>query len=74
MWGMLPIGSQSTASILRLDHVLTIRADPANWTTEPHVLSHEALAVLDEWLSWLTTGLLRADTGLAFARANLPDL
>jgi hypothetical protein len=74
MWDMLPIGSQSASSILRLDHVLTIGADPANWTTEPHVLSQEALVILDEWVSWLTTGRLPAAAGLAFARASLPNL
>jgi hypothetical protein len=73
VWDILPVSSSSTSiSILRLDHVFPIGADPANWKTEPYVLSPDALGVLDDWIGWLLNDRLPADSSLAYLRAELP--
>src|SRR5690606_28738201 len=41
MWDLLPISDGKTESILRLDHIMPIGADPANWTATEYVLSDE---------------------------------
>ena len=71
MWDQLPLGE---ASILRLDHLFAIGADPANYQVTDHVLSSEALDLLDEWFSWLHTGELEPAGGLAYARAGIASL
>ncbi len=48
VWDKLPLGGE-TVSILRLDHLFPIGADPATYALQPVRLSDEALALLDEW-------------------------
>jgi len=75
VWEVLPISASApTISILRLDHLFAVGADPANWKIEPFVLSKDALNVVDQWVGWLLTEQLPADSALAYLRANLPSL
>lgn len=75
VWDVLPFSSSSSSiSILRLDHIFAIGADPANWKTEPHILSPDALGVLDTWINWLMTDQLSDDSTLAYLRAELPSV
>lgn len=74
VWDNLPIGGSEDGSILRLDHVFPIGADPANWQVTPHRLSTEAMSFVDEWLSWHITGGLAKDGLLDFARGEFAKL
>ena len=74
MWDILPVGAAEQQSILRLDHLMPMGADSANWQVTPHVLSEEAKGFLDEWVSWLITGNLSDESALAYARTELAKL
>ena len=69
----LPI-TGAEESILRLDHVFAIGADPAGYYHYPFQLSPEALTVMDDWLRWLFTGELDPDSVLGMVRAELSKL
>ena len=71
MWDLLPISRAETESILRLDHLMPVGADPANWTTTPYVLSGEARGLFDQWIEWLITGRLSDESALGYARSQL---
>lgn len=73
VWDKLPLGGE-TESILRLDHLFPIGADPAGYTLQPVRLSDEALALLDEWVAWLLTGSLPDDSVLGMIRTELAKL
>jgi hypothetical protein len=70
IWDSLPDTSVSE-SIMRLDHLMPIGADPASYRTAPYRLSDEALQLLDEWVSWLITGSLQDDSVLGTLRTGL---
>lgn len=72
MWDMLPLPG-ATVSILRLDHLQPISRHPQALSVLPHRLSAEALAVMDEQLRWLTTGILAAGV-LSMVREELLPL
>jgi hypothetical protein len=74
MWDFLPISDGKTESVLRLDHIMPIGADPANWTTTEYVLSDEARILFEEWIGWLMTGRLSVDSALGYARTALTEL
>jgi len=74
MWDVLPIGAVEQQSILRLDHLMPVGADSANWQMTSHVLSEEARGILDEWVSWLITGSLSDQSALGYARTELGKL
>jgi hypothetical protein len=74
MWDILPIGSVEQQSILRLDHLMPVGADPANWQMTSYVLGDEARGFLDEWVAWLITGNLSEESALGYARAELGNL
>jgi len=74
VWDSLPIGGSDAGSIVRLDHVFPIGADPANWQATPHRLSADAMAFIDDWLSWHVTGGLAGGGVLECARATLGGL
>jgi len=74
LWDSLPIGGSDAGSILRLDHLLPIGADPANWQSTPHRLSADAMAFIDDWFSWHVTGALAGGGVLECARATLGGL
>ena len=71
VWDNLPIGGSDAGSILRLDHVFPVGADPANWQLTPWRLSGDAMTFIDEWLSWHVTGGLPNDGVLEIARKDL---
>ena len=73
VWDRLPLGG-GTESILRLDHVFPIGAEPAAYRLEDLRLSDEALGLLDEWLAWLLTGGLPGDSTLRMIRTELRKL
>jgi hypothetical protein len=72
VWDTLPI-TGATESILRLDHLFALGADPASYRYYPFRLSSDALAVLDDWLQWLFTGDLDPDTVLGMMRTELSN-
>jgi hypothetical protein len=74
LWDILPLGAADAQSVLRLDHVMPVGADPANWTLEPWGLSTEALGLLDEAFLWLMTGELTDQSALGYARNALVEL
>jgi hypothetical protein len=75
VWDVLPLSSSSSSiSILRLDHIFAIGADAANWKAEPHILSPNAMGVIDTWINWLMTDQLSDDSTLAYLRAELPKI
>lgn len=63
-----------TESILRLDHLFALGADPAGYYHYPFQLSPEGLAVMDDWLRWLCTGDLDPESVLAMMRSELSKL
>ncbi len=71
VWDRLPIGGGAASSILRLDHVQPVGRHYNSYELTPYRLSDEALAVLDEWISWLLTGELGEDGVLAGIREEL---
>ncbi len=73
IWDVLPIGG-ANESIIRLDHIQPISRDPDSFKLEPHRLSDEALTILDEQLSWLTTGELPEDGVLLGVREEFLKL
>lgn len=73
LWDNLPIGN-TEGSILRLDHVFPVGADPSNWRLTDFTLSSAALEIVDEWLTWHITGGLAEDGALDCARKVLAEL
>jgi len=73
IWDQLPLQG-GTESILRLDHLFPIGADPAAYRLENHRLSDEALVLLDEWVTWLLTDGLPSDGTLAMIRTEFSKL
>jgi hypothetical protein len=71
LWDELPIGGSDSGSILRLDHVFPLGADPANWTLTPHRLSSEAMEFVDDWMAWHFTGTIAEAGALHVARNTL---
>jgi hypothetical protein len=69
----LPIGGVQN-SILRLDNLFVVGADPSNYELQPFGLLDEAIRVLDEQVQWLVTNNLPDDSVLASARQILHAL
>ena len=74
VWDILPKGGLPEGSILRLDHLFPVADDAANWKLTDYRLRDEALAILDEWLSWHFSGSLIEDGILDFARNEFAQL
>lgn len=70
VWDALPIGGPRE-SILRLDHIFPIARNPAVYRHTEHLLTADALLLLDQWLLWLATGALEAGSLLADIRTEL---
>jgi hypothetical protein len=70
IWDRLPLPGTGE-SVIRLDHTQPISRHPDSYEWTPHHLTDPALSVLEEWLTWLTTGGLPADGVLAEIRAQL---
>ena len=71
VWDSLPIPGKPKESILRLDHLMPIGADPASYERFPFRLSQDGLGIIHDWLSWLQTGVLSKSTVLSDIRAGL---
>ncbi len=70
-WDQLPIAGPKE-SLLRLDYTFPIPREFGAFELLPFRLSAEALAIMDDWLSWLFTETLDGDSDLAFIREGLP--
>jgi hypothetical protein len=66
----LPIDG-AAASVLRLDHVLSLGSDPNNFELTEHRLSAPALEVVLDWFQWLVEGVIPKDGLLELARSEL---
>jgi hypothetical protein len=73
LWDKLPIGG-SDESILRLDHLQPVGRHPSSFESTEYCLTDDALAIVDEWLSWLYRAVLPADSVLSEIRNYLLDL
>jgi hypothetical protein len=72
LWDKLPLGGGSAAeSILLLDHLQPIGRQESSFELIQYCLSKEALEIVDEWLEWLITGDLAADSVLSEIRSYL---
>lgn len=58
-------------SVVRLDHLQPIGRHHDSYESTEHRLSDDALLIMDEWLTWLKTGVLGDETVLADIRAAL---
>lgn len=56
MWDQLPIGGNTAESLMRLNHVQPIGLHHDSIDVTNFQLSDEALAILDEWITWLIRG------------------
>jgi hypothetical protein len=74
MWDVLPISDATTESILRLDHIMPIGADDANWVATEYALSEEARGLFEQWVSWVMIGSLPAESALGYARSELAKM
>jgi hypothetical protein len=69
----LPLGG-AAESVLRLDHIQPIGRHHDSYTGAKFKLSKDALELTDQWLVWLSTGVLATDSILAYARAQLLEV
>jgi len=74
IWDNLPISADSEESIIRLDHIQPIGNHPAAFEITKYKLDEEALKVVDDWMSWLFTGLIDEDGILHDIRFDLRNL
>ena len=74
VWDILPEGGLAEGSIMRLDHLFPVGNDPANWMLTGYRLRGDALAILDEWLSWHLSGTLIENGVLNYVRTELINL
>lgn len=56
VWDLLPMDGGGQGSILRLDHLFPLGADPANWRPTNFGMTEDGLQILHEWVSWHITG------------------
>jgi hypothetical protein len=74
VWDVLPIGGSESGSVLRLDHIFPLGADPANWRLTDFRLRDEALSILDEWIAWHLTGSMQAEGLVEYSRKTFSEL
>lgn len=70
-WDSLPIDSNTHESILRFDHIQPVGRNQDAVELTKYCLSDTALSFIDEWLSWIITGSLDADSLLGDYRERL---
>lgn len=73
LWDRLPLGKVSE-SILRLEHLQPIGRSQNAYEWTKYQLSDDALALVDQYLTWLLTGNLPGDSLLAYVRRELAKL
>jgi hypothetical protein len=71
VWDQLPLDGRTSASILRLDHICPIGRHYRAYQLTDYELCPDALAVVDEWITWLVTGALGAASFLRDVREAL---
>ncbi len=71
MWDMLPLDSSTKESVVRLDHIQPIGRSEDSVEITKYRLSSTALFFFDEWLEWIVTGQLRAESILGEYREEL---
>lgn len=71
IWDSLPIYRGDRQSILRLDHIQPIGSHGESYEITDFTLSQDALALLEEQLTWLRTGLLPTESILTYLRDSL---
>ena len=74
VWDRLPLPGGPSESILRLDHVFPVGADPAGFRVEPFRLSGEALQFVDDWLEWLILDALPENSLVRMVREEFAKL
>ena len=72
MWDMLPIGG-AKESILRLDQLQPIGRHHGSIEFSGFCLSDKALEILDDWLDWVVSGVLR-EGELSYLREELLNI
>jgi len=74
-WDMLPIpGSDSDGSICKLDHILPLGKYYKSVEFTEHCLSDEALEMIDQWLTWLFSGIEPYEGDFQYLRENLREI
>ena len=79
VWDVLPVGGGENGSIMRVDHILPVGADPANWKLTDYLLRDDALNILSTGLALPAVrnqqivGRVR-DLGLQLLRRSSPGL
>jgi hypothetical protein len=68
VWDWLPPYKADRQSILRLDHIQPIGNHGESYDITDHALSENALALIEEQLTWLRTGSLPEDSIIAYLR------
>jgi hypothetical protein len=58
-------------SVVRFDHMQPVGRHHDSYQPSEHRLSDDALLLVDEWLTWLKTGVLGEETVLADIRTGL---
>lgn len=75
MWDKLPFKNGKTDhSVLRLDHLLPIGLGNATLEYTEFCLTDDALAIMDEWMTWVRSGLLPDGGVIATAQALFAEL
>jgi hypothetical protein len=69
----LPIGGCSE-SILRVDHIQPVGLHHDSYELTDYELTSEAMAVIDEWITWLVTGSLDPEGILEMLAGELAKL
>jgi hypothetical protein len=74
MWDLLPIGGETTESILRLDHIQPVGRHHDTIEFTNYRLSEEGLVILDEWLKWLISGEFTEEDLLFFFKQEIEKI
>lgn len=74
LWDNLPISKPDVHSILRLDHLQPIGNHHNAYELTGHVLTEEAMTLVDEWVMWLLTGKMADGGPLHVTRELLMEL
>jgi hypothetical protein len=71
LWDQLPLDTDTSESILRLDHIQPVGRNAATCKLTEWRLSAQALDLLGSWTSWLLTGEMPKDCTLGWLREEL---
>jgi len=71
MWERLPINHPPRESILKFDHIQPLGRHYKSFEITDYVLCKHAVEVLNDWLIWLTRGMIPEDSFLYEIREEL---